>query len=434
MSAPVSVNGGSDSDDLVIVYSIGVSIAISVVMVLIFHYFSGDDGRNQSALVSLVTSLFTGTKLPTAGAATAESAGKETINATDNSILGTKALALHNAGKYDEALKVYREVRIQEPKNAHVLYRYALLLSSYYKDVKQSEEIINEVLAVDPKHADVLGLYAVLLENKGDFASAKEMYSRAYLADPLNVPRLRNFASLLDHLSQHTEARCLYEEALALSPHNIDILYDFAYNLECSQLFEKAEEVYKRILKFNPNHSDAGNNYAGLLYMKCKRTKNMEDLEEAIRLLENSKKKCKVASLNLSGCKMLQLQLCCCAKCGKACTEYCGNCKLVRYCCKACQTADWKAHKKLCQSKSSPMKNSNGPVEGNRVPTDTAADGNAAGDAIASHNDFFGCTDCSRAHTRSSKKAKDTSNGDTDTDHTTNDQHPSVHQTSSLPE
>jgi len=391
------MSSAGNDDTIVLIYSIGVSFVITGVMGLFFYYFSGGNNQNQSALFVLVSSIFTGSKLPersdatpagtagTAGTGTAASDkdnGKTRRNNADVNGIGSKALAFHQAGKYDEAVNIYKEVRANEPHNVKVLYRYALLLSSYYQDGAQAEEIIKEILLVDPNYADVLGLYAVIRENQGDFVLAQEMHSRAYLADPNSVPRLRNYASLLDHLGRHAEARVLYEEALSTSPQNMDIQYDYAYNLECCHLFAEAEEVYKRILRSNPGHSDAGNNYAGLLYMKCKKTKNMADLDEAIRLLGSSKTKCKVSSLNLSGCKMLKLQLCGCAKCGKACTEFCASCKLVRYCSKACQTADWKAHKKHCQGKGGAP----------RAQEDTT-------DNDGSHTGFWGCTDCGGACT-----------------------------------
>jgi hypothetical protein len=97
-----------------------------------------------------------------------------------------------------------------------------------------------------------------------------------------------------------------------------------------------------------------------------------------------------VSALNLSGCKMLKLQLCGCAKCGKACTEFCASCKLVRYCSKACQTADWKAHKKQCKSQGN---------SDTATATATAVSSESTSSDASSHQGYWGCPDCGGACT-----------------------------------
>ena len=38
-----------------------------------------------------------------------------------------------------------------------------------------------------------------------------------------------------------------------------------------------------------------------------------------------------------------------CAKCGKSANAFCFNCKIVQYCSRECQKADWKLHKTNCR-------------------------------------------------------------------------------------
>lgn len=53
--------------------------------------------------------------------------------------------------------------------------------------------------------------------------------------------------------------------------------------------------------------------------------------------------------------RALLIAMSCCAKCGaKAAHFHCGKCHGASYCCKECQTADWKKHRQSCQKQHPP--------------------------------------------------------------------------------
>ena len=295
---------------------------------------------------------------------------KNALRITENAV---KAQKLHSGKNFEEASVFYEKVRLEKPLDSDALHRYAMLLCFHFKDYNKAENVVNAILQEFPGNIDVMCLYATICERKEDYTKAKTVYEDAYRINSQCFSVLRGHSLLLSRLKEYADARWIMEEALVLKPSDINLSLDYACLLEymaaevyvddgksngntsvnisnvrnsSSDTIEAAAEIYEKILALDPSHQEAMDNYAGLLFTKCKTTHNLDDLNKAIHLLEKCSSK--TSQLHLSGCRMLKLQICGCNVCGKYSNVFCGNCNFARYCSKDCQKKDWKLHKKKC--------------------------------------------------------------------------------------
>jgi tetratricopeptide (TPR) repeat protein len=132
-----------------------------------------------------------------------------------------QAIALHDAGRYDEAIAIYKSVLADEPSNASAVYELALTY-----------------------HA------------KQDFASC-----RALLEPRINQPT-RTPASLyvvlgncLDGAGESDKAIATYRKGLKLAPDDDQLLYNLGISLSSRGLNNEARELLKREVRLRPAHA-----------------------------------------------------------------------------------------------------------------------------------------------------------------------------------
>ncbi|WP_156927186.1 tetratricopeptide repeat protein [Azospirillum halopraeferens] len=134
------------------------------------------------------------------------------------------AVALHRAGRMDEAEALYRRAVTADPGNAEALH-LAGVLAFQMKHAERASVRITAALAADPALAPAWRSLAVLLAARGDAPAAAARFRRAATLDPGDADLHYDLARSLQAIGRHGEAERAYTAALALRPDHIDARY-----------------------------------------------------------------------------------------------------------------------------------------------------------------------------------------------------------------
>ncbi len=177
-------------------------------------------GVVAGALIALAGSFFAGRiTAPDSNGSTQTKTTAPTTTAplTAADQLVNQALALHQAGKIDEAAALYNQALTVDSKNKFALYNLGQIAQSR----KQFDEAIakyNAALAVDPKYGPALYNIGLAYAAKGDRAKAIEMLRRALDLTPNSAPVLFNLGTLLVQDGKSDEGARMIAQALAIDP------------------------------------------------------------------------------------------------------------------------------------------------------------------------------------------------------------------------
>lgn len=130
----------------------------------------------------------------------------------------SQAIALHNAGRLDEALVIYQDLLSAEPGNQYAAYNIGL---------------INQT--------------------RGDNEAALEFYDRALAADPTLSVAVYNRALALRDVGRIDESLAAFESLLAEDGDNVGVLYNYGNLLISQGEVERGVELVNRAIELNPS-------------------------------------------------------------------------------------------------------------------------------------------------------------------------------------
>lgn len=132
-----------------------------------------------------------------------------------------QAIALHDAGKYDDAIAIYKSVLADDPSNIDAAYELSLSLQA-----------------------------------KGDHAQCRDVAARyADQEGPLQAGFLTTLGSCLDIGGNHEQAIVTFRKGLAIAPDHPMLLYNLAVTLWGQRQFAEARELLKKEVVLRPDHS-----------------------------------------------------------------------------------------------------------------------------------------------------------------------------------
>jgi tetratricopeptide (TPR) repeat protein len=168
------------------------------------------------------------------------------------------AIALHRAGRFAEAERVYADVLQRDPADFDVLHRQgviALETGRYARAV----ELIGRALALQPSVAAYFHCGAALRQ-LGRPAEAVASFDRAIALQPDCVEAHNNRGIALQELQRPAEALSSFEHALALRPQSAELHNNRGNILRHLRRFPDALASYERALALEPNLAAAHNN------------------------------------------------------------------------------------------------------------------------------------------------------------------------------
>ncbi len=202
------------------------------------------------------------------------------------------AVALHQAGRLDDAENIYRSLLEISPQNADLLYLIGMIalqknapdsaLEFLYKAVrlnpnaasyrftlaqalcdakkpKEALEQYKEVLKLNDSYPDTYNNMGLIYRASGDRETAETYFQKALKLNAAFTPALINLGLMRREDGKINEARELFEKALNAEEDNAEAAAQLAVCERMENRFEKALELYERALKHAPENADFWN-------------------------------------------------------------------------------------------------------------------------------------------------------------------------------
>ena len=201
-----------------------------------------------------------------------------------------EAVALHRAGRLEEAEKIYRQARAVAPKSFDLLHNSGLLAYQQGKLAdalewlgrahqlnpkavvcemrlglaflaagrrEEAEKHLRRVVEIQPDYAVGWSNLAACLKSQDRLAEAMGCHEKAVTLDPKNASAWFNYGLTLSLAGRLAEALGAHERALAADP--AYAMGHFGRGQALQQLHRPAEAVaaYERFLELKPGHHEA---------------------------------------------------------------------------------------------------------------------------------------------------------------------------------
>lgn len=162
-----------------------------------------------------------------------------------------RAVDLHQAGRYGEALEAYRRILTEDPANVEALtYRGVALMQQ--GDLDGALQSLREALARDPDAAPANAYLANALQMAGRATEAEAHYRRALDAAPGDPRTLNNFGVLLGRLGRREEAVGAFRQAMEIEPDYAEACGNCGDALLALERWEDAAEAFRQASEADP--------------------------------------------------------------------------------------------------------------------------------------------------------------------------------------
>jgi Flp pilus assembly protein TadD len=169
------------------------------------------------------------------------------------------AVQHHQAGRFDDATVLYRQVLAHQPRHADSLHLLGVIA-----DQKGQHDLaigmIREAIAINPNEAVYYYNLGIALTEHGQPEQAVSCYRDAILLNPDYAEALNNLGLALRGLGQLDEAIIRHRRAIELRPSDAKAYNNLGIALRERGQLDDAVASYRHSLALQPNYPDALNN------------------------------------------------------------------------------------------------------------------------------------------------------------------------------
>lgn len=184
-----------------------------------------------------------------------DQAMQQILSKADLQRMYRESVQLYNAEKYEEAVKILKELIKQEPDNA----RYHDNLSNSLHMMKDYEAALEEAqiaVRMEPENARYLNGLGVTLHELERYEDAVEFFKKAIEFDPENAGYHDGLSTALHAMKQYEEALSEVEIAVGLEPDEESFHYSLALTLKAMKRYEEAAAAVNEALKLDPDNAE----------------------------------------------------------------------------------------------------------------------------------------------------------------------------------
>ena len=201
--------------------------------------------------------------------------------------LFTRAEALFDLARYQEALKDFLEVKEKDPK---ALRLYYFLAETYrnLKDFTNAASTLDAAIAQEPKNEELYMSQGNLFENQDKNEEALAAYAKAIEASPKWAQPHALRGTVFNKLKKYPEAAEEYGKAIEIDPK-----YAFAYYLR-AVAFKQSGQTEKELadlgkaIELKPDDADALQLRASALMDQRRYAEALSDADKAVSLLKST--------------------------------------------------------------------------------------------------------------------------------------------------
>ncbi len=170
-----------------------------------------------------------------------------------------QAMALHQAGRLDEAEKLYQRILTAAPGDYPALHLMGLLRLMQGR-LPEALVLLQRALAVQPGAPETLANLGIVLSGLGRHDEAQAALDSVVRARPNDSRAWSNRGAVRSKLGQSTEALADIERALALDAGNLDALNNRGLILHGLGRYEEALAGFDLLLARAPDYADGRHN------------------------------------------------------------------------------------------------------------------------------------------------------------------------------
>jgi tetratricopeptide (TPR) repeat protein len=172
----------------------------------------------------------------------------------------TKAVALHRAGRPNEAEPLYRQILAFQPR--HIDSLHLLGVAAYHAGRNQEAlDLIGKAIALNDRVADFHCNMGLVLAALGRPDEAVAQYTRSIALEPQHALSYNNLGNTLADLGKPREAEARLRRAIELNPNYVEAHYNLANALGAQGKLDQALAHYRHALALMPNFVNALNNF-----------------------------------------------------------------------------------------------------------------------------------------------------------------------------
>ncbi|MBF0482072.1 MAG: tetratricopeptide repeat protein [Desulfovibrionaceae bacterium] len=192
-------------------------------------------------------------------------------------------LAHHQAGRLEQARRLYARALEREPANAEALYlRGCLLLQTGRREAGIQD--LTRAVTLNPNNPGAFYNLGAALAEQGRLDEAIARYLDALRLKPDYPQALSNLGIALQEQGQLDEAVARYEEALRFAPDFPQALNNLGTALAAQGRLEEAVARYEEALRLKPDYPQALSNLGVALKAQGKLDQAVARFEQALRL------------------------------------------------------------------------------------------------------------------------------------------------------
>jgi tetratricopeptide (TPR) repeat protein/SAM-dependent methyltransferase len=169
------------------------------------------------------------------------------------------AIRCHQAGRLNEAERLYRQILAINPHHADSLYLLGLVAYQRGRhDV--SVDLLGNAIGIKPKAAEYHMALGLALKAQGELGHAEASYRRALVLKPDFVDAHNNLGNALYEQGRLDEAGASFRQSIILQPNYAEAHNNLGNTLSKQGKLDEAEASYRRALVLKPDFAEAHNN------------------------------------------------------------------------------------------------------------------------------------------------------------------------------
>ncbi|MDH5571342.1 MAG: tetratricopeptide repeat protein [Gammaproteobacteria bacterium] len=167
-----------------------------------------------------------------------------------------KAVQHHQAGQFQQADELYRQILKLDPE-----HMYANYLSGMVANANGNNELairlLNNAIKINPGFADAHNNLAIVLKKSGQLELAISSYKRAVEIKPGFAEAYNNLGILLSTTGRHEEAILNYQKALSIRPDYAEAANNLGISFKETGRYAEAITSYKKAVAIKPDYAEA---------------------------------------------------------------------------------------------------------------------------------------------------------------------------------
>jgi tetratricopeptide (TPR) repeat protein len=194
-----------------------------------------------------------------------------------------EAVSLHQAGRLDEAERMYRAVLREEPAQVDALHLLGLVAQQRGRPA-EAVQWISQALQHRPNFAEAHYNLGLVYRECGQLEAARACFERATSLRPRYAEAFYNLGNTLKDLGRLDEAVAAYQRTLRLRPQFAKALNNLANAYREQGRLEEAAATFRQAIACDPSSAKAHHNLGLTLRALGRFSEALEALDKAVAL------------------------------------------------------------------------------------------------------------------------------------------------------